>query len=97
MGNQTESSMRKLQIIQNKIICIIDFNFIKDYVEMISRYGTFLLLPHHLLLLVIFNTFFLVFSLFHPGAERGIWVNFTKKIAYGDFLKRFQKSWAFIH
>ena len=28
------------------------------------------------------------FSLFHPGAERGFRVSLTKKITYGDFLKR---------
>ena len=30
--------MRKLQIIQNKIIRIIDFKFLKDCVKMISMY-----------------------------------------------------------
>ena len=30
--------MRKLQIMQNKIICIMDFKFLKDCVKMISMY-----------------------------------------------------------
>ena len=37
-GNQTKSIMRKLQIIQNKIICIMDFKFLKDCVKRISMY-----------------------------------------------------------
>ena len=37
-GNQTKSIMRKLQIIQNKIIRIMDFKFLKDCVKTISIY-----------------------------------------------------------
>ena len=37
-GNQTKSIMKKLQIIQNKIIHLMDLKFLKDCVKMISMY-----------------------------------------------------------
>ena len=47
-------------------------NIIEMFTKTNSSIGTFLLLPHHLLLPAIFNIFLLVSSLFYPGAERGI-------------------------
>ena len=52
-----------------KIVYLIKYGY---HFNIITRFATFLLSPHHLLLCVIFNTFILVSFLFHPSAEGGI-------------------------
>ena len=85
-GNQTKSILRKLQIIQNKIIRIMDFKILKDCVKMISMYKSMKILQiqdiyelemakfmhsfHHKRLPSVFDNYFKYLSLQHHYITR---------------------------